>query len=295
MGVGQDNAGHGNSLEGCTGLSTGATVAPVPQGEMPVAVDAGSVWLADGPDLAYACRPGRIARSWHRSCAAGPCEEGLVVTGSTYVFDAYGTHFDVHSAAARHQAAIGAEWERFSERWRSKHLEYTWVLSMIGRHSTFRKLLEQSLDTAAASVGGISAVTRAALLEAYDTLSAYPEVKEAFTELKRKRARLAILSNGDADMLQRAVASAGLGDQLNAVFTVAEVGVFKPSARVYRHAATRLGVDKAEITFVSANRWDVAGAQAFGFKTVWLNRTKAADEYPDLPPAMVIADLMGLL
>ena len=213
----------------------------------------------------------------------------------TYVFDAYGTLFDVHSAAAKHKAAIGQEWERLSERWRVKHLEYTWVLSMIGRQSSFRKLLEQSLDTAAASIGGISAETRTALLEAYDTLDAFPEVKEALAELKKRRARLAILSNGDADMLQRAVTSAGLGDVLNAVFTVAEVGVFKPSARVYRYAATKLGVDKEQITFVSANRWDVAGAQAFGFRTVWLNRGNAPDEYPDLPPAKVIADLKGLL
>ena len=213
----------------------------------------------------------------------------------TYVFDAYGTLFDVHSAAARHSQAIGRDWERFSERWRAKHLEYTWVLSMIGKQASFRKLLEQSLDTAAASIGGVSAETRTALLEAYDSQSLFPEVKEALGELKKKRARLAVLSNGDADMLQRVITAAGLGEVLNAVFTVAEVGVFKPSARVYRYAATKLGVDKAQITFVSANRWDVAGAQAFGFRTVWVNRSKAPDEYPDLAPMKVIADLKGLL
>jgi 2-haloacid dehalogenase len=217
------------------------------------------------------------------------------MTGSTYVFDAYGTLFDVHSAAARHKAAIGPEWERFSEQWRAKHLEYTWVKSMIGRHSSFRKLLEESLETAAAMVGGISGDTRTALLEAYDSLAAFPEAKAVLAELKKRRSRLAILSNGDADMLQRVVTASGLGDHLNAVYTAAEVGVFKPSARVYRYAATKLGVDKSEITFVSANRWDVAGAQAFGFRTVWLNRAKAPDEYADLAPAKVIADLKGLL
>lgn len=213
----------------------------------------------------------------------------------TYVFDAYGTLFDVHSAAARHKGAIGPDWERFSERWRSKHLEYTWVLSMIGKQASFRKLLEQSLDTAAASIGGIGADARTALLEAYDALSMFPEVKDTLGELKKRRGRLAILSNGDADMLQRVIAAAGIGDLLNATFTVAEVGVFKPSARVYRYAATKLGVDKAQVTFVSANRWDIAGAQAFGFRTVWLNRNKAPDEYPDLAPAKVIADLKGLV
>lgn len=217
------------------------------------------------------------------------------MSGSTYVFDAYGTLFDVHSAVARHKAALGEDWERFSERWRAKHLEYTWVLSMIGRHASFRKLLEQSLDWTAAGKGGIAVETRAALLEAYDALDAYPEVKATLAELKKKRARLAILSNGDADMLQRLIAAAGLSDLFNAVFTVAEVGVYKPSARVYRYAATKLGVDKAQVTFVSANRWDVAGAQAFGFKTVWVNRGKAPDEYADMPPAAVIADLKGLL
>lgn len=217
------------------------------------------------------------------------------MTGSTYVFDAYGTLFDVNSAVARHKAVIGTEWEQLATRWRAKHLEYTWVLSMIGRHASFRKLLEQSLDWAAAGIGGISPETRTALLEAYDALDAYPEVKPTLAELKKKRARLVILSNGDADMLQRLIAAAGLGDLFNAVFTVAEVGVYKPSARVYRYAATRLGVDKAQVTFVSANRWDVAGAHAFGFKTVWLNRTRAPDEYADLTPSAVIADLKGLL
>lgn len=217
------------------------------------------------------------------------------MTGPTYVFDAYGTLFDVHSAVARHKGLIGADWERFADRWRAKHLEYTWVLSMIGRHTSFRKLLEQSLDWAAAGHGGIAPETRTALLEAYDALDAYPEVKSTLAELKKKRARLAILSNGDADMLQRLIASAGLGDLFNAVFTVAEVGVYKPSARVYRYASTKLGVEKAQVTFVSANRWDVAGAQAFGFRTVWLNRAKAPDEYPDLPPSAVIADLKGLV
>jgi 2-haloacid dehalogenase len=217
------------------------------------------------------------------------------MTGSTYVFDAYGTLFDVYSAVARHKAVIGADWERLAERWRAKHLEYTWVLSMIGKPASFRKLLEQSLDWAAESRGGIATETRTALLEAYDALDVYPEVKATLAELKKKRARIAILSNGDADMLQRVIAAGGLGDLVNAVFTVAEVGVFKPSARVYRYAATKLGVDKAQVTFVSANRWDVAGAQAFGFKTFWLNRGKVPDEYPDMPPSAVIADLTGLL
>jgi 2-haloacid dehalogenase len=213
----------------------------------------------------------------------------------TYVFDAYGTLFDVHSAAARHKDAIGPAWERLSQTWRTKHLEYTWIHAGIGRMASFRTLAERSLDFAIASVGGLPQGMREKLLDAYMTLDAYAEVPSVLTGLKERGARTAILSNGDPDMLSAAVASARIGGLLDAVLSVREAGIFKPHKPVYELACTRLGVRPADVSFQSSNRWDAAAGTAFGFRAVWVNRSGAPPEYPDLPPAKVVADLGPLL
>lgn len=212
-----------------------------------------------------------------------------------YVFDAYGTLFDVHSAAARHRAEIGPDWERFSALWRTKHLEYTWITALAGRHDTFWKLAGESLDFAAAAIGGIAPDTRAKLLAAYRTLSAYPEVPAVLDGLRAKGAKLAILTNGDPDMIDDAVRSAGLAGKLDALITVHEAGIFKPSPRVYALVEKRLGCRPADVSFQSSNRWDIAGATAFGFRTVWINRSGAPGEYPSMPADRTVRDLTALL
>lgn len=212
-----------------------------------------------------------------------------------YVFDAYGTLFDVHSAALRHKSEIGPAWERLSQTWRAKHLEYTWIYAQTGRHTTFRRLAELSLDYAIASVGGIAAGLRDRLLEDYRTLSAFPEVPEVLGALKQRGARLAILTNGDPDLVAAAVDSSGLSSLFDLVLTVHEAGIFKPSPKVYRLACDRLGVAAQDISFQSSNRWDAAGAHVFGMRTVWINRAGAPDEYPEMPADRVIADLRPLV
>lgn len=214
---------------------------------------------------------------------------------ANFVFDAYGTLFDVHSAAARHRDAIGPQWERLSSLWRTKQLEYTWVHAGMDRPATFAELTEQALDFAIATVGGAAPAVRSRLLEAYLSLDAYPEVKEVLAGLKARGARLAILSNGDPDMLDAAVDSAGLANVFDAVLSVASAGVFKPSRRVYDLATRAFAVEPAAISFQSSNRWDIAGARAFGFHTVWVNRTSAPEEYPALPADAVVSDLAALL
>jgi 2-haloacid dehalogenase len=211
------------------------------------------------------------------------------------VFDAYGTLFDVHSAAARYQAEIGASWDRLSQIWRTKHLEYTWIHAQTGRHTTFRLLAERSLDYAIAATGGVPAGVRAKLLDAYMTLSAYPEVAGVLASLRAGGAKLAILTNGDPDMIDAAVRSAGLTGAFDAVITVHEAGVFKPDMRVYRLATERFGLTAGEISFQSSNRWDIAGAKVFGMRCVWLNRAGAPDEYPDMAPDVVARDLTGVV
>lgn len=211
-----------------------------------------------------------------------------------FVFDAYGTLFDVHSAASREREAVGAGWERLSDLWRTKQLEYTWVLAAAGRYATFWKLTEEALDVAILAIGGVAPGVRGRLLDAYRALDAYPEVGAMLARLRDAGARTAILSNGDPDLLAAALRSAGLEDRFDAVLSVAEAGVFKPAMKVYALATRQFGVEAAEITFVSSNRWDVAGGKAFGFRTVWVNRRGAPDEYPELAPDTVLGDLSPL-
>ncbi|MFO1114754.1 MAG: haloacid dehalogenase type II [Beijerinckiaceae bacterium] len=211
-----------------------------------------------------------------------------------YVFDAYGTLFDVHSAVARHRALVGAEAERLSDIWRTKQLEYTWVRSLMGAHRDFLALTEEALDFAAARCGGISAEAREKLLSAYRTLDAFPDVAPTLRALKEKGARLVILSNGTPEMLASAVQSAGLGDLLDESLSVESVGVFKTELRVYELVEKRYGLAPRNVSFQSSNRWDVAGAAKFGFRAVWINRGGAPDEYRDLGPAAVLNGLAGL-
>ncbi len=215
---------------------------------------------------------------------------------NVFVFDAYGTLFNVHAAAERHRDAIGPKWQQLSQTWRTKHIEYTWVHSLSQRPATFWDLAQRSLDCAIASVGdAVPADVRDRLLAAYRTMDAYPEVAEVLAALRGRGARLAILSNGDPDMLADAVRASRLENLFDAVLSVAAAGIFKPAPAVYRLATERFGCAPGDISFQSSNRWDIAGAKAFGFHCVWINRTGAPDEYPGLQPDRVVRDLRGLL
>lgn len=212
-----------------------------------------------------------------------------------YAFDAYGTLFDVHSAVGRHRDAIGPDADRLSQIWRTKQLEYAWTRSLMDRYRDFWSLTEDALDFAAASVGGVAAETKAALLDAYRTLDAYPEVAGVLRALKDRGDATAILSNGSPDMLDAAMSASGIGELIDAALSVDELRIFKTDPRTYRLVTDRFDVAPAEVSFQSSNRWDVAGATAFGFRTVWINRTGAPDEYADLPPGRTLKDLGGLL
>lgn len=212
-----------------------------------------------------------------------------------YAFDAYGTLFDVHSAAARHRESIGDTWERLSNIWRTKQLEYTWVHAAAGRHTTFWATTEQSLDYAIESIGGLPAGLRAELLAAYRELSAYPEVGDVLEQLRARGSKLAILSNGDPDMLSAAIEAAGLSGAFDAVLSVATAQIFKPSMKVYTLATEEFSVPPSAISFQSSNRWDIAGARIFGMRTVWVNRVGRPQEYPEFPADVVVDDLRALV
>jgi len=157
-------------------------------------------------------------------------------------------------------------------------------------------LAQRSLDFAIAEVGGgISTDVRSRLLTSYRTMDPYPEVGDVLAALKGRGDRLVILSNGDADMLTDAVRGAKLDGVFDAVISVVSAGIFKPSAKVYQLIIGRFGGAPADVSFLSSNRWDIAGAKAFGFRCMWINRTGAPDEYPDLRPDRTAPDLRALL
>lgn len=212
-----------------------------------------------------------------------------------FVFDAYGTLFDFHAAVARQHAAAGPDATAFSELWRLKQIEYTWTHTLAGRYVEFWTLTQRALDYCFARFPSVDRKLRAALLDAYFKLDAYADAKTVLAALKARGERTAILTNGSPQMVSAAVEAAGLKDLLDAVLSVDTVKMFKPRPEVYALVTKEFSCKPAEVAFVSSNRWDAFGATAFGFRTVWVNRAKAPDEYPDLPPAAMVSDLTGLL
>jgi len=217
------------------------------------------------------------------------------ITPRAYVFDAYGTLFDVHAAIARYRAAAGPDADRFSEVWRQKQLEYSWTLSLAGHYLDFWSLTERALDYAFARFPSVDRALRAKLLEAYLELDAYPDARSTLAALKAHGLATAILSNGSPRMLDAAVAASGLTGLLDAVLSVEAVGVYKPRQEVYALVTSRFGVTAAEVVFVSSNRWDIMGAAAFGFRPLWVNRTGLPDEYTERPPMQIVTDLSAVV
>lgn len=213
---------------------------------------------------------------------------------SAYVFDAYGTLFDVHAAIARHRAAAGPDADRFSEIWRLKQLEYAWTLTLAGHYADFWTLTERALDYAFDRVPTVSRALRTKLLDAYLTLDAFADARAALTELKARGRRIAILSNGTPHMLQAAVQASGIASLCDAVLSVDVVRMYKPRPEVYALVTDRFGIAPDEVAFVSSNRWDIMGAASFGFRAVWVNRAQAPQEYPHQLPAYTVSDLSAL-
>jgi 2-haloacid dehalogenase len=212
---------------------------------------------------------------------------------SIFVFDAYGTLFNVHAAILRCGQA-GPDAERMSEIWRTKQLEYTWTLTLAGHYADFWTLTERALDFALARVPAVDKGLKRQLLDAYFKLDAFPDARTALRALREKGHKTGILSNGSPAMLQGAVEAAGISGDLDAVLSVDVLKMFKPKQEVYRLVTDHFGCKTADVTFVSSNRWDVMGATAFGFHGLWVNRSKMPDEYLDFPPERVLSDLSGL-
>lgn len=213
---------------------------------------------------------------------------------AAYVFDAYGTLFDVHAAVRRHASDVGPQGQHLSDIWRQKQLEYSWVRALMGEYRDFWQLTEQALDYALAVVPEVESKHRDMLLETYWKLDCYDEVPAVLKSLKDRGAKLAILSNGSPAMLESAVKNAALDTILDDIFSVDELRTFKTAPEVYELVTTAYRLYPETVSFQSSNRWDIAGARSFGFRTVWINRASGPDEYRDLSPDMVLPNLQRL-
>jgi 2-haloacid dehalogenase len=213
---------------------------------------------------------------------------------SIFVFDAYGTLFDVHAAIARHRAQAGPDADRASAIWRTKQLEYSWTLTLAGQYEDFWVLTERALDYALALVPSVDKSLKPALLDSYFKLDAFPDARMALKALKARGHKTGILSNGSPAMLESAVAAAAIGDDLDAVLSVDTLKMFKPRPEVYALVTDRFKCRPGDVTFVSSNRWDVMAGVRVGFHGLWVNRANLPDEYQDFAPERTLNDLSSL-
>ncbi len=214
------------------------------------------------------------------------------------VFDAYGTLFDVASAALRCADDLGGMAPQLSALWRDKQLQYSWLRAVQGRHADFWQVTGDALDFALEALGLADPRLRERLMQLYLTLDAYPEVPAVLRQLQDAKFATAILSNGSPAMLAGAVAHAGLGNLLDHVLSIEEVGIYKPHRRVYQLAVDRLAVPAPQIAFVSSNGWDAWAASAFGMRVVWCNRSgQRRERLPGAPDREIrsLAELPALL
>ena len=210
------------------------------------------------------------------------------------IFDAYGTLFDVNSAAEKCKGKIGDKWEGFANYWRTTQLEYTWLRSLMNRHKDFWKITEDSLDKSM-KFFKIDNSMRNDLLDLYKVLSPFSEVKETLNKLKKKDFKLAILSNGTPSLLENLVRNNNLENIFDDIFSIEEVGIFKPDSKVYDLPVNKYNIKKDEILFLSANTWDVSGGGNYGYNSVWVNRNKNIFDNLDYQPLDEIHDLSELL
>ena len=210
------------------------------------------------------------------------------------IFDAYGTLFDVNSAAEKCKDKIGDRWEGFANYWRTTQLEYTWLRSLMKRHKDFWQVTEDSLDKSMKTYE-IDSSMRNELLNLYKNLSPFKEVPEVLKSLKNKNLKLAVLSNGTPSLLNELVKSNNLENIFDDIFSIEEVGVYKPDSKVNEIPIKKYNIKKNEVAFLSANTWDISGGGNYGYNSIWINRNNNTFDNLDYVPKHQIKDLSKLL
>ena len=210
------------------------------------------------------------------------------------IFDAYGTLFDVNSAAEKCKYKIGDKWEGFANYWRTTQLEYTWLRSLMERHEDFWQVTEDSLDKSMKPFD-IDISMKDELLNLYKILSLYKEVPETLKTLKEKKFKLAILSNGTPSLLNDLVKSNNLDNLFDDVFSIEDVKIYKPSSKVYDIPIKKYQIEKSEVAFMSANTWDVCGGGNYGYQSIWINRNDNIFDKLDYKPKFELKNLNQLI
>ena len=210
------------------------------------------------------------------------------------IFDAYGTLFDVNSAAEKCKDKIGDKWESFANFWRTTQLEYTWLRSLMKRHKDFWQITEDSLDKSMKAFS-IDPSMKNELMNLYKVLSPFKEVPETLKKLKGKNFKLAILSNGTPSLLDELVKSNNLDELFDDIFSIEEVGIYKPDSRVYDLPIKKYKIKNSEVMFLSANTWDVSGGGNYGYHSIWVNRNNNIFDNLDFNPSNQIKDLTELV
>ena len=209
------------------------------------------------------------------------------------IFDAYGTLFDVNSAAEKCKEKIGNKWEGFANYWRNTQLEYTWLRSLMKRHKDFWQITEDSLDKSIKAFN-IDPSMKNELLNLYKVLSPFKEVQKTLNTLKEKNLKLAILSNGTPSLLNELVTSNKLNNLFDDLFSIEQAGVYKPDSKVYDLPVQKYQIQKNEVVFLSANTWDVSGAGNYGYNSIWVNRNNSIFDNLDYKPQNEIKNLSEL-
>ena len=210
------------------------------------------------------------------------------------VFDAYGTLFDVNSAAEKCKERIGDKWEGFANYWRTTQLEYTWLRNLMKRHKDFSQVTEDSLDKSM-KVFKIESSMKGELLNLYKKLSPFLEVKDVLNNLKKKNYKLSILSNGTPALLNELVKSNGLDNIFDDIFSIEEVKIYKPDSKVYDLPIKKYKIKKEQVVFLSANTWDVSGGGNYGYNSIWVNRNNNIFDNLDYKPKNEVKNLSQLL
>ena len=210
------------------------------------------------------------------------------------IFDAYGTLFDVNSAAEKCRNKLGDKWENFANYWRTTQLEYTWLRSLMGRHRNFWQITEDSLDKSMKTFK-IPSSMRNELLKLYKVLTPFKEVPETLRSLKERKYKLAILSNGTPQLLNDLVKKNKLENLFDEIFSIEHAGIYKPNSKVYDLPIKKYRIKKNEVAFLSSNTWDVSGGGNYGYKAIWVNRNKSIFDNLDYKPSYEIKDLSELL
>ena len=210
------------------------------------------------------------------------------------IFDAYGTLFDVNSAAEKCKDKIGDKWEGFANYWRTTQLEYTWLRSLMKRHKNFWQITEDSLDKSM-NAFNIDKSMRNELLDLYKTLNTFPEVRNVLNKLKEKNYKLAILSNATPSLLNELVKSNNIENIFDDIFSIEDVGVYKPDSRVYDIPTKKYQLQKNEVAFLSANTWDVSGGGNYGYHAIWVNRNNNIFDNLDYKAKNEVKNLNHLL